>query len=186
MPFSECALWDRSWDWNLLARQKFMIRTLERKSRTITFSGSRQWNGFWGCIRFWARSILESSDHQRAPKAVVVYMQDRNFNSFACNMMKLSVNEKWKSILLARTRAIRHLSWKTSQMPSINDFQKYHRTDNALTTAKPCIKKPSIKAVTITTCLTMSHVTRNSSHGRTDQETFFGKIHLLAKMLKRM
>ena len=69
---------------------------LKRKSRTIPFSGSHQWNGYWGCIRFWARSILEGPDNWRAPKAVVVYMQDRNFNSFASNMIKLSVNEKMK------------------------------------------------------------------------------------------
>ena len=31
LPCSECALWYRSWDWNLVARQKFMIRTLEKK-----------------------------------------------------------------------------------------------------------------------------------------------------------
>ena len=44
--------------------------------------------------------------YQRAGKAVVVYMQDRGFNSFASNMIKLSVNEtKWSS-LLARTRAL--------------------------------------------------------------------------------
>ena len=41
-----------------------------------------------------------------ARKAVMVYMQDRGFNSFASNMIKLSVNEtKWSS-LLARTRAL--------------------------------------------------------------------------------
>ena len=59
-------------------------------------------------------------------------------------------------------------------------------TENPLTTPKPCTKKPSIKAVTIVTCLTMSHATRNSSHGRTIQETFFGTIHLSARMSKRM
>ena len=32
------------------------------------------------------------------PKAVVVYVQDRGFNSFESNMIKLSVNEtKWSS-----------------------------------------------------------------------------------------
>ena len=39
-------------------------------------------------------------------KAVVVYMQDRSFNSFASNLMKPSVNETKWSILLARTRAL--------------------------------------------------------------------------------
>ena len=39
-------------------------------------------------------------------KAVLFYMQDRSFHSFASNMIKLSVNEtKWSS-LLARTRAL--------------------------------------------------------------------------------
>ena len=39
-------------------------------------------------------------------KLLWVYMQDRGFNSFASNMIKLSVNEtKWSS-LLARTRAL--------------------------------------------------------------------------------
>ena len=42
----------------------------------------------------------------RVRKAVVVYMQDRSFNSFASNMIKLSVNETKWSILLARTRAL--------------------------------------------------------------------------------
>ena len=37
---------------------------------------------------------------------VVFYRQDRGFNSFACNMIKLSVNETKWSILLARTRAL--------------------------------------------------------------------------------
>ena len=32
----------------------------------------------------------------------------------------------------------------------------YHQTDIALTTPKPCTKKPSIKAVTVTSCLTMN------------------------------
>ena len=50
--------------------------------------------------------FLESPDNLRARKAVVVYMQDRGFNSFASNMIKLSVNEtKWSS-LLARTCAL--------------------------------------------------------------------------------
>ena len=40
----------------------------------------------------------------RPLKAVIVYMHDRGFNSFACNVIKLSVNEtKWSS-LPARTR----------------------------------------------------------------------------------
>ena len=39
-------------------------------------------------------------------KAVLVYMQDRGFSSFASNVMKLSVNEtKWSS-LLARNHAL--------------------------------------------------------------------------------
>ena len=31
LPCPECALFYRSWDWNLVARQKFMIRTLGKK-----------------------------------------------------------------------------------------------------------------------------------------------------------
>ena len=51
-------------------------------------------------------SFLESPDNQRARKAVMVYMQDRGFNSFASYMIKLSVNEtKWSS-LLARSLAL--------------------------------------------------------------------------------
>ena len=47
----------------------------------------------------------ESPDNQRAHKTVVVYMEDGGFNSFATNMIKLSVSEtKWSS-LLARTGA---------------------------------------------------------------------------------
>ena len=50
--------------------------------------------------------FLESPDNKRARKAVVVYVQDRGFNSFASNMVKLSVNEtKWMSFL-ARNRAL--------------------------------------------------------------------------------
>ena len=77
----------------ILKTSLMLVRTLEKKV-SDRFSGSHQWNGYWGCIRFWARSILEGPDNWRAPKAVVVYMQDRNFNSFASNMIKLSVNEK--------------------------------------------------------------------------------------------
>ena len=35
---------------------------------------------------------LKSPDGERAHEAVVVYVQDRSFNSFASNMIKLSVN----------------------------------------------------------------------------------------------
>ena len=51
-------------------------------------------------------SFLESPDNYRARKAVVVYKQDRSFNSFASNMIKLSVNETTWNCLLARTRAL--------------------------------------------------------------------------------
>ena len=52
-------------------------------------------------------TFLESPNNQRARKAVVVYIQDRGFNSFASNMIKLSVNDspRWSS-LLARTCAL--------------------------------------------------------------------------------
>ena len=36
--------------------------------------------------------FLERSDNERAREAVVVYMQDRGFNGYADNMIKLSVN----------------------------------------------------------------------------------------------
>ena len=85
-----------------------------------------------------------------------------------------------------RSPITHHLSWKTSQIPSTNGFQKYHRTENALTMPKPCTKKPSIKAVTLKTCLKMCLATRNSSQGRTIQETFFGTIHLSARMSTQM
>ena len=45
-------------------------------------------------------------DNLEARKAVLVYMEDRVFSSFASNMIRLSVNEtKWSS-LLARTSAL--------------------------------------------------------------------------------
>ena len=50
--------------------------------------------------------FLESPDNKWAPKAVVVYMKERNFNSFLSSMIKLSVNETKWTILLARTRAL--------------------------------------------------------------------------------
>ena len=51
-------------------------------------------------------SFLESPDNWRARKAGLVYMHDKGLNSFASNMIKLSVNEiKWSS-LLARTHAL--------------------------------------------------------------------------------
>ena len=50
--------------------------------------------------------FLERPDNWRARKAVVVYMQGKGFNSFASNMIKLSVNETKWSCLLARTRAL--------------------------------------------------------------------------------
>ena len=46
--------------------------------------------------------FLESPDNLK----VVVYMQGRGFNSFASNMIKLSVIETKWSCLLARTRAL--------------------------------------------------------------------------------
>ena len=56
-------------------------------------------------LRAWG-PFLESPDNERARQAVSVYIKDRGFNSFASNMIKLSVNEtKWSS-LLARTRAL--------------------------------------------------------------------------------
>ena len=39
-------------------------------------------------------------------KVILVYMQGRGFNSFASNMIKLSVNEKKWSSFLARSRAL--------------------------------------------------------------------------------
>ena len=50
--------------------------------------------------------VSQSPDNQRARKAVVVYMQGRSSNSFASNMIKLSVNETKRSSLLARAHAL--------------------------------------------------------------------------------
>ena len=48
--------------------------------------------------------IIDWGPFLEGRQAVVVYIQDRGFNSFASNMIKLSVNEtKWSS-LLAKTR----------------------------------------------------------------------------------
>ena len=64
---------------------------------------------------------------ERARKVILVYMQDRGFNSFASNMIKLSVNEtKWSSFL-ARSRAlILYISiWIFAFGPEIyRDFRK--------------------------------------------------------------
>ena len=49
-------------------------------------------------LRVFRGLLLESLDNKWARKAVVVYMQDRGFNSFASSMIK-----QWSS-LLARTR----------------------------------------------------------------------------------
>ena len=51
-------------------------------------------------------SFLESPDNYRTRKAVLVYMQDRGFSSFASNMIKLLVNETKWSGLLARNRTL--------------------------------------------------------------------------------
>ena len=58
--------------------------------------------------------VSQSPDNQRARKAVVVYMQGRSFNSFASNMIKLSVNEtKWSSLLARAHALIPYISiWK--------------------------------------------------------------------------
>ena len=57
-------------------------------------------------LAFSRGQFLESPDSQRARLAVSVYFKDRGFNSFASNMIKLSVNEtKWSS-LLAWTRGL--------------------------------------------------------------------------------
>ena len=48
--------------------------------------------------------IIDWGPFLEGRQAVVVYIQDRGFSSFASNMIKLSVKEtKWSS-LLARTR----------------------------------------------------------------------------------
>ena len=70
--------------------------------------------------------------------------------------------------------------------PEILEFELIVRQVVIVTASIKASIKPSIKAVTITTCLTMSHATRYSTHGRTDQEIFFGTIHLSAKTSKQM
>ena len=58
-------------------------------------------------MQLWLQEpVSQSPDNQRACKAVVVYMQGRSFNSFASNMIKLSVNETKRSSLLARAHAL--------------------------------------------------------------------------------
>ena len=54
----------------------------------------------------------------------MVYMQDRGFNSFVSNMIKLSVYEtKWSS-LLARTLALILYIWRFSAPKSYRDFRE--------------------------------------------------------------
>ena len=48
----------------------------------------------WNALTKHQGPVSQNPDNKRARKAVVVYMQDRGFNSFASNMRKLSVNEK--------------------------------------------------------------------------------------------
>ena len=60
----------------------------------------------WGGQEYSGLGLVSRKYRSRACKAVLVHMQDRGFNSFASNMIKLSVNEtKWSS-LPARTRAL--------------------------------------------------------------------------------
>ena len=67
------------------------------------YSSSRKGGKLQISLRAFRGPLLESPDNLWAHKVVVVCMQDRGFNSFAANMIKLSVNEtKWSS-LLART-----------------------------------------------------------------------------------
>ena len=74
---------------------KSLIMRTVRWMRCTVYLSLRPWGLF-----------LESPDNQRARKVVFVYMQDRSFKNFACNMIKLSVKEtKWSS-LLTRTRAL--------------------------------------------------------------------------------
>ena len=73
-----------------------MIRTLEKKVSDHNFLWQSSMKRIEaasasGSVQFSKVPIING-----APKAVVVYMQDRNFNSFSSNMIKLSVNEKMK------------------------------------------------------------------------------------------
>ena len=115
-------------------------------------------------------------DNERSNKSIVNFL-DICLTCRAANTIHTQMKVT-SHCTCTRNPTIHHLSWKTSQIPSTNGFQKYHWTENALTIPKPCTKKPSMKAVTIITCLTMCHATRGSSHRRTVQETFFGIIHL--------
>ena len=57
-----------------------------------------------------------------------------------------------------------------------------HCFDNAKTVYQEALNKSGYNS----SCLIMSHATRYSTHGRTDQETFFGTIHLSGKTSKQM
>ena len=60
----------------------------------------------WRGQEYSGMGLVSRKYWSRACKVVLVHMQDRGFNSFASNMIKLSVNEtKWSS-LLARTYAL--------------------------------------------------------------------------------
>ena len=61
---------------------------------------------------------------QRARKVILVYMQDRGFNSFASNMIKLSVNEPKRSSLLALTRALFRSEYLILGPKSYRNFRK--------------------------------------------------------------
>ena len=49
---------------------------------------------------------------------MVVYMQERGFNSFASKKIKLAVNETKLSTLLARTRALVPVSYTHLTLPT--------------------------------------------------------------------
>lgn len=58
------------------------------------------------CFKVLRVTFLESHDKYRARKAVVVYIEDKGFNSSAYNMIRLSVNKtKWAGCCRAGTRA---------------------------------------------------------------------------------
>ena len=76
------------------------------------------------CILKLAAS-LESPDNQRARKTVVFRMQDKGFNGFASNKIKLSVNEtKWSSCLAVLLFFLFHFEYLISGAKNYRGFRE--------------------------------------------------------------
>ena len=69
-----------------------MIRTLEKKVSDHNFPSVINETDIEAPSA--SGPVSRKSQKLTGPKAVLVCMQDRNFNSFAFNTIKLSVNEK--------------------------------------------------------------------------------------------